>query len=96
MMTGFYCPGCGSQRAVHALLHFDFYGILRYNPLFYLGILVIMYSLYIYIWSFLHKQRRVSLLNHPKTPIILFVVIVLYWVARNIPFVPFVYLAPSS
>lgn len=33
-VTGYDCPGCGSQRAFHALLHFRFGEAFRYNPLF--------------------------------------------------------------
>ncbi|KGE14225.1 DUF2752 domain-containing protein [Sphingobacterium deserti] len=31
--TGLDCPGCGSQRAIHALLHGDFSAAVRYNAL---------------------------------------------------------------
>lgn len=32
-VTGLDCPGCGSQRALHALLHGDFLEALRMNAL---------------------------------------------------------------
>jgi hypothetical protein len=31
-LTGWYCPGCGSLRAVHDLVHLDLYGALDMNP----------------------------------------------------------------
>ena len=33
-LTGYYCPGCGSSRALRAMLHLDFYQAFRYNALF--------------------------------------------------------------
>ena len=32
-VTGWLCPGCGSTRALHALVHGDFGTALRLNPL---------------------------------------------------------------
>ncbi|PRD46386.1 DUF2752 domain-containing protein [Sphingobacterium haloxyli] len=32
-LTGLDCPGCGSQRAAHAILHGDFVGAFHYNAL---------------------------------------------------------------
>jgi hypothetical protein len=33
-LTGFQCPGCGSQRAIHQLLHGNFAASFRLNALF--------------------------------------------------------------
>ena len=33
-LTGLNCPGCGSTRALHALLHLRFSEALALNPLF--------------------------------------------------------------
>lgn len=32
--TGLLCPGCGIQRAIHAMLHLDFASAMRHNALF--------------------------------------------------------------
>src|SRR5436305_12157255 len=34
LTTHLLCPGCGSTRALHALLHFDIQSALHYNVLF--------------------------------------------------------------
>lgn len=41
LITGFDCPGCGSQRAVHSLLNGDFAGMMRYNALLLPALLMI-------------------------------------------------------
>lgn len=33
LLTGYQCPGCGSQRAFHHLFHGNFLTAFRYNPL---------------------------------------------------------------
>ncbi len=38
VITGWDCPGCGTQRAVHAMLHGQFAEAWAYNPLFILEI----------------------------------------------------------
>ncbi|MBI5835297.1 MAG: DUF2752 domain-containing protein [Armatimonadetes bacterium] len=32
-LTGWYCPGCGSTRALHAMMHGDLRAVLAYNVL---------------------------------------------------------------
>ena len=44
-ITGFFCPGCGSQRAIHLLLHGDVVGAFRFNPLMVLTLPVLIYGL---------------------------------------------------
>ncbi len=34
MLTGLLCPGCGSQRAIHQLLHGHLAASFQYNQLF--------------------------------------------------------------
>lgn len=46
VLTGLKCPGCGSQRAIHALLHLDFPAAFHYNALLVLSLPIVFLLLY--------------------------------------------------
>lgn len=91
--TGLWCAGCGMTRALHDILNGRFYQGFRMNPLaissspFLLGLLgVTFYRLY--------KKKPL-----PRIPLwfpwAVVAVVVLYTVARNLPWEPFSWLAPT-
>lgn len=92
--TGFYCAGCGSQRATHQLLNFNFLGVLQQNVLFVLGLFVLLYHISILGLNSIFKKHYYNYIYHPKTPIILLILIITFWICRNIPYYPFNILAP--
>lgn len=94
-ITGYYCPGCGSQRAVHSLLHLDFAGVVSYNFLFLPASLLILYH---YLHPFLNRIFNWKLPNifyFKSTPFIILGVVIIFWILRNLPFYPFSVLAPG-
>ena len=94
-ITGYYCPGCGSQRAVHSLLHLDFAGVISYNFLFLPAALLIFYH---YLHPFFNRFFGWKLPNvfyFKSTPLIILGVVIVFWVLRNLPFYPFSVLAPG-
>ncbi len=94
-VTGYYCPGCGSQRAIHSLLHLNFTGVVGNNFLFLPAVLLLIYH---YSFSFLNKKFTWKLPNIfyiKSTPWIILGIIVLFWVLRNLPVYPFSILAPD-
>jgi len=94
-LTGAYCPGCGSQRALHSLLHLDFAGVVSYNFLFLPAALLILYH---YSHPFLSRWFGWELPNLfylKYTPWVIFVVVILFWILRNLPWYPFNVLAPG-
>ncbi|MDE6267438.1 MAG: DUF2752 domain-containing protein [Muribaculaceae bacterium] len=38
LLTGYDCPGCGTQRAIHAFLHGDLGGVIHYNAMLVVGV----------------------------------------------------------
>ncbi len=92
--TGIYCPGCGSQRAFHDLLHFDLNGVIGHNILFLFGLVVLIYQLTINTLNAFFNKNIKSILYHKKTPLVLLVFIIIFWVLRNIPVYPFTFLTP--
>jgi hypothetical protein len=93
--TGYHCPGCGSQRAIHSLLHLDFAGVVSNNILFLPAALLVIYH---YVHPLLNKLFNWKLPNifyYKSTPWIILVIVVLFWILRNLPFYPFTFLAPD-
>jgi len=95
-LTGLYCPGCGSLRALHALLHGDLRRAWAMNPL---AIVVLPYLVYGLSSQILFQLRgkRLPQVALPANWIRAFgAAVILYGVARNIPIHPFNLLAPGA
>lgn len=95
-LTNLHCPGCGSQRAIHAFLHGDIWTALQYNFLIILAVAVLVYKAFLWLFPYRKKdnKERKNILYANATPWVVFVLVILFWVLRNIPFEPFTYLAP--
>ncbi len=96
--TGLYCVGCGTGRAFLSLLHGELYAAFRYQPLLILLLPLIAYCLLKYYIAFV-LGRDLLPLPHIRARwvgLTVLAVILLYWILRNIPIVPFGYLAPTK
>lgn len=84
-ITGYECPGCGSQRAIHQLLHLRIGSAFRYNPLMVLLLPYIFLGIYI---EYLGGKNKFPKLHQHLfgrwAALVLFVVVVAYWIGRNI------------
>ena len=88
--TGYTCPGCGSTRAMHQLLHGHFIAAFELNPFFLLALPFLFYALIRY--SVIVMRGGVPHHNRLSASYIyaLFFVVVSFWIFRNTPFYPFV------
>ncbi len=84
-ITGYECPGCGTQRALHSLLHLNIVDAFRYNALILFLIPYIVLGFYL---EFLNGKK-----HHPRLERLFFGkwgarivigAILSYWVIRNI------------
>ncbi|MCQ2190293.1 MAG: DUF2752 domain-containing protein [Paludibacteraceae bacterium] len=84
-LTGLNCPGCGFQRAVHALLHGRFEEALKYNLFF---AYAVPYLLAVFIANIAlkgEKQIRILKFLEGRFMAITYVIIFSVWfVVRNI------------
>ncbi|WP_366937736.1 DUF2752 domain-containing protein [uncultured Apibacter sp.] len=97
LVTGLNCAGCGGQRALHNLLHGNFLLALRYNFFIYL-IPFFLYLFYVNIEVYIFRGKKFVLdfMFSNKLGIIGILIILVYMVLRNIPYVPFIYLSPPN
>ena len=93
-VTGLLCPGCGTLRALHQLLHGHLVAAFRFNALFVLSIpLVGAYGLRL-ACAQAARRPAPSLL-----PIWLWTALgamILFGILRNLPFTAFAWMAPSG
>lgn len=85
LTTGFDCPGCGSGRALHHLLHGRFGQAVRFNPI---AVVATPYALTLIWLQYLGGKRRFARLHNTLTGRravwIVVGTILVYWVARNL------------
>ena len=90
VMTGFNCPGCGTTRGLHRLLHGDIVGAFQFNPIMFLLLPILLFVL---IRHTIAVIRRMPVRGNRVSPgfIWMFLIVVMsFWIFRNTPYYPFV------
>ncbi|QIY84146.1 DUF2752 domain-containing protein [Chryseobacterium sp. NEB161] len=83
-VTGYDCPGCGSQRALHALLHGRFAEAFGFNPLFVISIpLVLLILLISWINQYRSADKQILFYRSKAFLIIVLIIVLLFSLFRN-------------
>ncbi len=88
-LTGLVCPGCGSTRALHQLLHGHVGSAFVLNPLLLIVLPILMYVLVRHTaWAI---SGAAPVRNRLPAPVIygIFFLLLSFWVIRNTPIYPF-------
>jgi hypothetical protein len=95
-LTGLHCPGCGATRSLHALLH----GQLRQAAAYNLLLLLVFPFLLIHGGKVAYASFSGRMMNFRPMPTWairgLLIILVVFWILRNIPLHPFDLLAPHQ
>ena len=89
-ITGLTCPGCGTTRALHEILHGHFQNAFMLNPLLLVAIPFLVFAFARYCLTVLRGSTPRK--NALPAPYIyaLFFIVVGFWIFRNTPYYPFV------
>ena len=95
LLTGVFCPGCGTTRMLHSLLHLRLFEAFDHNVLmFFLLPLIGCAGLSAYL-SFVFGRPLVPALRISRwISILILVAAVVFTVLRNLRLPPFTFLAP--
>lgn len=89
-ITRFECPGCGSQRAIHQLLHGNVTSAFYLNPLMVLTLPILFYGLGIQGYNFIYNKKvRFSLFYSKWFIFGYFILAFLFGVIRNTAIYPY-------
>lgn len=95
VITKLYCPGCGTQRALSSLLHGNIKQAVGFNCLAVFSLPLLIYAAIIFTLNTWRKQQtELHVFYTAWFPKLLLMVVLLFWVLRNIAMYPFKLLAP--
>ena len=93
-MTGLACPGCGLTRGFHALFHGDVITALDYNAMLPFFAFLIGCGFVAMVYYAISGRRLSFNPIHPNVLWVFLVTLLVFGVARNLPWYPFSVLFP--
>jgi hypothetical protein len=95
-VTGWDCPGCGGTRAAHQLFTGHIGAALSFNVLAVLAMPFILWGLFASLTAMLGGPRWRSISLSSQWTRVALVVLVAFWVLRNLPVAPFNWLGTGT
>ena len=94
--TGFYCPGCGTTRALHQMMHGNVGAAVRLNPLAFVLLPVLGYSFLSFTLETFRGRALPRLFRSRRSTWLLIMGVIAFTILRNVPTYPFTLLAPHK
>ena len=82
-LTGYDCPSCGSQRAMHAILNGEFKRAILFNPFIFLALPYLLALLYTALSSDRFARRIKPFVRHRIAIWSFLALYIAWWVIRN-------------
>jgi len=83
-LTGFDCPGCGSQRAIHEILHLNFKKAFKYNALLVLAIpYILLFFIFNMEWVKIRFPKTEKFLFGRNSLLMILAIVILFFIFRN-------------
>ena len=84
-ITGLECPGCGSQRAIHSLLHLQVGDALAYNALMVVALPYILLGIWLERLGGGRRYPRLQRFFFGRwSALVVLMLVLIYWVIRNL------------
>lgn len=95
-ITGWLCPGCGGQRAFYYLLHGEILTAFQHNVLIVILLPILLFCYFILgqIYIVGNKKYQKYLDLKPWYGYLIVILLLLFFLLRNIPVYPFTLLCP--
>lgn len=93
-ITGLFCPGCGTLRALHELVHGHVLAAIDLNVLSMTALPFLAYPFLSEVTFALRGRPLPALRVGPWWGWLVFALVLTFWVLRNVPVEPFTLLAP--
>lgn len=85
LVTGHQCPGCGSQRAIHSLLHLDFGAAFRYNAMMVLAIPYVFLGVHLQYFGGSKRRPKLEKIFFGRwSALAVLFLIFTFWIGRNL------------
>ncbi len=82
-LTGLNCPGCGLQRAIHALMHGQVAEAVRYNAI--LPVMAVFAATYAAVHTLRRRWPRLDqAITSGNAALLIVAIILAWWILRNI------------
>jgi hypothetical protein len=96
LATGLDCPGCGGTRAAHDLMRGNLVTALDHNVLAVLAFPLILWALFAWLTGALGGPRLRTWTPSHRWTAVAVVVLLAFWVVRNLSFAPFQWLSSGT
>jgi hypothetical protein len=88
-LLGIDCPGCGSLRMLYSLMHGNLLAAARFNALALAAVGLLVWAYLAWTYGRVAGRRVTSWQHHRWSAAVTLVLVVGWFVLRNIPFAPF-------